>query len=112
MHHDKHHKMMEVAKILETVLCEFIETHKEWSQPQTMDGRHYPKGLLCPHTGNPKAHDKFDEIIEDVQQAHDVLEIAMKLAGKSWEDMHGHYDHDHQEKAALPTPGNPARKLT
>jgi hypothetical protein len=72
------HKAKMCLEILDKKLEEYIQTHKEWDA----------KGYLCPHTGNPKAHDVMDEIMEDVQLAHDMLEIALHRAGISHDAMH------------------------
>ena len=60
-------------EILDHKLKEYVQTFKEWHE----------HGYLCPHTGDAKAHDVMDDIIEDVQQAHDMLEIALHRAGIS-----------------------------
>lgn len=91
--------MEECEKILDQKLAEYIKTHQHWDK----------KGYLCPHEGDPRAHETMDEIIEDVQQAHDMLEIAMKRSGKTWEDMH----HKSYGMGTLETPGAapPGQKL-
>lgn len=81
------HRQEKVKACLE-ILCqkmeEYIQTHKEW----------HPKGYLCPHEGNPHAHQVMDEIIEDVKQAHDMLEAAMYAAGLDEKAMHNHGMHN------------------
>ena len=73
-----HHRVQACEDILDQKLDEYIQTHEEW----------HKKGYLCPHRGNPKAHKVMDEIMEDVEDAHDMLHIAMKRAGII---PHGHY---------------------
>lgn len=73
-----HQKVEDCKRILGLKLKEYIDTHDHW----------HKKGYLCPHEGNPQAHATMDEIMDDVKQAHDMLEAAMCLAGMTKDEMH------------------------
>ena len=86
-------------EILDEKLTEYIQTHKEWSA----------KGFLCPHTGNPKAHETMDEIIEDVKHARDMLNIALYHAEHDHHDItpHGAKQPEQPAHAAAPVRATP-----
>lgn len=90
----EHQRMKACQEILDAKLDEYIQTHKEWHE----------KGLLCPHKGNPAAHAKMDEIMEDVEQAHDMLHIAMDRAGIT-PAYHNNGEEHHPAHAVSRTPG-------
>jgi len=96
-----HTRAKECLEILDHKIKEYIRSHDHF----------HSKGYLSPHDGEPEAHQVMDEIMADVQQAHDMLEIAMKRAGLTWEDMHrGTYEPGAHKK--LEGPGiMPPRKM-
>lgn len=91
MHHER---VRQCGDILDIKLDEYINTHKEW----------HKKGLLCPHEGDARARAKMVMIMEDVEEAHDMLHIAMARAGY---DMKDSMKADNTESVSLRTTRRP-----
>lgn len=83
------HRIKKCREILGIKLDEYIKGHDYY----------HSKGMLCPHRGDMVAHGRMDEIMEDVQQAHDMLECAIYHSGR---DPHEAYPQEEASHLAPP----------
>jgi len=98
---DLHHQRIEeCAAIFDKKLDEYIRSHKMFDE----------KGELCPHKGNPDSHATMDYIMEDVEQAHDMLHMAMHRAG--YKDYMKPNPHNGASMTPASSAGNPRGRVT